>query len=395
MEFVILGQKKVVKGQTSYRIFHNEKYRPAQAKIVKLGEKVKAMVSPFPFDTFSSLDNDDPSFKEYQACYLLIDTNIPSDKQLKMVSSSISSHEFYNQEITVLEEFNKPLQYALETYLKHPKRLGTWDLTTWLIHERIRSNEEFEAMSKILKLAYKNYVNSEYYLSISFDKSVIPYLPQLVDLPKVKFGDGGYFDKSVDTMLQIDNLTADQFSRFIFEYIYDISTLIEICIKSPILGEEWFFNELQNKASLLVKALKNNVFEKETFLNSLVFDKQRFFDVWYDKMVSQKYQNVNAFFNSKKIEKKYLEAEKKYQAYEEELAVSDDEYDRDYKDYGDDYLYDDDDDDYYTEMPPTPTDRRLDVLRYFDNLFGSLIPDDIFKAKFSDVPDVLWERLYA
>lgn len=387
MKIVILGQKKTVNGETIYRTYVNNHYETTPKMIVKQGETIKTLVAPFPFDVFTGNDYHDEaeSFAEYEACYLLVDAKLTQHQLNKMSSGNRSSYLFYDCEVTFLDEFNEPFQYALSAYHKY-RKLRTWDLVTWLPHESIRSEAEFEAMSKIFEIDYDVTVARGYKQSISFDKYIIPYLPQLVDKPDLKFGDGGYFRKDIETLNAIDTLSVPQLLKFVKEYVYDVNTLLVFWTTHPLLGEDWFWHELENSNSWPSKALLDT---NETFTQSPGFDWHRLFEWRYDRLRSSDHRDLDAFFHRASIEASYQKGAAAYEEYlETQLDESDDDdYDPYYDDEDDWYGWDDDDDTVYP-----PLDKRAVYLSKYIHPFEDVLKRHDFELKFPEVPAVVWDR---
>ena len=387
MKIVILGQKKLVDGKTIYRTYVNNHYEKTPKMPIKQGETIKTLVSPFPFDVFTDNDYYDEaeSFAEYEACYLLVDAKLTQHQLNKMSSGSRSSYLFYNCEMTFLNEFNEPFQYALSEYYKY-RKLGTWDLVTWMPHQKIRSEAEFKAMSEIFEIDYDDSVSRGYKQSISFDHYIIPYLPQLVDKPDLKFGDGGYFIKDIETLNAIDTLSVPQLLKFIKQYVYDINILLVFWTTHPLLGEDWFWHQLENPNSWPSKALLET---NEPYTQIRRFDWHRLFEWRYNQLRSSDHRDLDAFFHSASIEAAYQKGASAYEAYLEtqpDESEEDDGYDPYYDDDDDWYGWDDDD----TVYPPL--DKRVGYLIRYIHPFETVLKRHDFELKFPEVPAVVWDR---
>lgn len=378
MKLVILGQKKQQNGHTIYRTFQNGKYEHEPKMELEPGQTVRTLVSPFPFEVFSSLDfrDEKESFISYEPCYLLIDADVKKHKLNKMVSGDKSSHQFYDCKMTFISEFNKPFEYALEQYYRY-KKLDIWDLVTWLPHQKTRSESEFKAMSKIFDIDYKK----GFQHSISFDKWIIPYLPQLVDEPNLEFGDGGYFNHDVKTLNAINNLSVDKLNKFVNSYVYDINELLPFWITHPMLGESWFWHQLSDKNSVTSKILIENSYGPYNQLKN--FNWKKLLNWRYNTLQSKDSRDLSAFFNSSSIEKKYQIDNEAYQKYF--LLHADDDTDEDIFDDDDEYYYDDD------EVYPA-RDKRVDYLNRYLWVFTKVLTMKEFKQQFPMVPDIVWER---
>ena len=386
MQLVILGQKKQRNGQTVYRTFQNNKYERTPKVDLVPGQTVTTLVSPFPFEIFSSLDFDyeAESFKTYKPCYLLVEAKVSQHKLNQMASGNKRSHLFYNCQMTFLSEFNKPFEYALAQYHQY-RKLDTWDLVTWLPHQKIRSEAEFEAMSEIFEIDYAKQLLKGYTQSISFDKYIIPYLPQLVDKPNLKFGDGGYFKSDIGTLSLIDTLPVDKLIAFVHKYVYDINTLMRFWLKHPMLGEAWFWDQLTDVNSAVSKAILDRSYD--IYHKIPGFDWKRLMNWYYDIFQSHDKRDLTAFFNSSSIEAEYQREEKAYQDYVAEHA--DDDEDDEWDDWYDDY------DDYDPDEVYPPYDKRVQYLGQYLQRFRDVLPMSDFKARFPMVPAVVWERFEA
>lgn len=388
MKIVILGQKKQVNGDTIYRTYVNNHYDDTPKMPIKQGETIKTLIEPFPFAVFSDNDYYDEaeSFAEYEGCYLLVDADLTQHQLNKMSSGNRSSCLFYDCKMTFLDEFNEPFQYALSAYHKY-RKLKTWDLVTWMPHQKIRSEAEFEAMSKIFEIDYNDTVSRGYNQSISFDHYIIPYLPQLVDKPDLKFGDGGYFMRDIETLNAIDTLSVPQLLKFVEEYVYDINTLLAFWTTHPLLGKDWFWHELENPNSWPSRAL-SNMNERYTQLQG--FDWHRLFDWQYNRLQSSDHRDLNAFFHSASIEAAYQKDVVAYETYLENIEEEEEEED-------DENIYYDDDDNWYgddDDVVDSPVDKRVAYLSLYLQQFEDVLTRHDFELKFPEVPAVVWERYW-
>lgn len=160
--------------------------------------------SPFPFETFSSLDYMKDVFKAYDPTYLLVEADLTEKQEKGMKSSGIMYHRFHNHMVTVLAEFHEPFVYALDMLGRYGKRLGTYHLTTWLIHEETRSDMERRAMETILKRALSEKANTEYPLDITLDTYTLPYVDFLSKQKgRVTFGQYGSIAITAEDMRTI------------------------------------------------------------------------------------------------------------------------------------------------------------------------------------------------
>lgn len=194
-EIVVLAEKK----NGNYRIRKFYPHHNQTGYGVEFNKPVVIQARPFPFETFSSVYQPN---NDWEPCYLIGEIDIKDEKKWNnMQSGGIDYYTFDDAEFTPQKELETPFQYALDQYRQWGDKLGTYNLTTWLIHEQTRSEDEFNAMVNILKIALKKYENTPYTLDISFDKYVIPYMAFLWD-KDVTFGRSGTLDTS-DEMLKL------------------------------------------------------------------------------------------------------------------------------------------------------------------------------------------------
>src|SRR5699024_8618853 len=104
-----------------------------------------------------------------------------------MKSSGIMYHRFKDREVNLICEVENPFEVAYNTYKEFGEQLGTYDLVTWVLHDKIRSIKEFEYGKKILWEGVKRNNKNGYPLDISLDDYLIPYLEEFF-----KMEDKGY-----------------------------------------------------------------------------------------------------------------------------------------------------------------------------------------------------------
>ena len=218
MELVILAEKK--DGKYCIRNFYpNENKNHLD---VAIGDTVVVPeISPFPFENFSSINEFVPGWKP---AYLKVDADITQEEWDSMHHSGIKYHRFPNRKATILGEFNRPFRYARNMLDYFGDALGTYDLTTWVIHEETRTDDEFKAMSSIIEQASKEYSDEfgPYTIYISFDEYTLPYMKQLLDLENVSFGRGKTTSKDPGLLHELSKLVSfDKFSRFLHETVFN------------------------------------------------------------------------------------------------------------------------------------------------------------------------------
>lgn len=172
MELIILGLKR--KSDGKYLVYDVEGKNSVE---ISIGETKKInTLDPFPFSNFSSLDDERISLEKYCKCYLKVEADLSEKEYHSMKSSGIMYHRFSNRNITFLEEFEDIFQHTLSEFKKFDGQLSTYDLTTWVIHNETKNENEYEAMKQIIFEAVKNKKkNKEYPLDITLDKYTATY----------------------------------------------------------------------------------------------------------------------------------------------------------------------------------------------------------------------------
>lgn len=203
-EYIVLGLKDK-KGK--FYLYHSSLNKTAIIPI-KMNESATSVLSVFPFSHFSSLDDD--KTKGYHRVYLkvrLVD-ELSKEQIDGLDSSGLMYHRFSDKEMVLLEEFNTPFQYALEMLDTHEK-LGTYGLTTWLIHEEPKSTLEFDSMTEILNIALSREEYKKHRFSLSLDKYVLRYVPSLMtheNNKQVAFGLYGYVNLTKDEIANAEQM---------------------------------------------------------------------------------------------------------------------------------------------------------------------------------------------
>lgn len=234
-EYIILGLKD--KDDNLY--LYESSLSKTTIAPVKINDSIRSTFSVFPFNVFSSLDND--KIVGYERIYLkvrLIDKlSLEQIKNLR--ESGLTYYRFPDREMIILGEFNEPFQYSLEMLKSKPGNLTTYNLTTWLIHEEARDSAEFKAMECILDIALNQKAITEYPLDLSLDRHVLKYLPLLanhkhcdsvtfgkygslkIDEADIKRGDKEGFIKSNELSFLIDKLGLEYYLFYHSEFSTD------------------------------------------------------------------------------------------------------------------------------------------------------------------------------
>lgn len=180
MRLIILGVKNKITGE--YKALNVENNKNADTVLCTESPTELSTLSPFPFEYFSSI-TDDKDMKNWEEfCYLEVDGELTDDEFKSMKSSGIMYHRFKNRKVKLIGEFHEPFQYSLEMLNKFKEKLGTYDLTTWVIHNGTGTPGEHEAMLEIINASLKKETaNGENYgTDISLENKMLEFLPYLL-----------------------------------------------------------------------------------------------------------------------------------------------------------------------------------------------------------------------
>lgn len=389
MELVILAEKK--EGRYRIRNFYpNENKNHLE---VAIGDTVVVPeVSPFPFENFSSINKFVPGWKP---AYLKVDADITQEEWDSMKSWGIVYHRFPNRKATVLGEFKRPFRYARDMLDYFGDALGTYDLTTWVIHEETRTDDEFEAMSSIIEQAISEYEeDGGYDLDISFDKYTLPYMKQLLDLENVSFGIGGTTSKDPEILHELSKLVSfDKFSRFLDETMFN----------SKDYFNAWFNSSYQDTTirSQLLKNLGRWLYlGTEIDMNDFgaLVGRELSIDMTVDTILTRLYDTSNLWLTPHPDPKDALLEDKlryHYWLAKEEVPLVEAEHEDYYDYYRDDYHWDDDEyqEDYDYELEETdPYDERLRWLSSLEGFLEGYASLDEIKARLPMTNPKLWEE---
>lgn len=390
MELVILAEKK--DGKYRIRNFYpNENKNHLE---VTIGDTVVVPeVSPFPFENFSSINNFVPG---WEPSYLKVDADITKEEWDSMHHSGIEYHRFANRKATILGEFKSPFRYARDMLDYFGDALGTYELTTWVIHEETRTDDEFEAMSSIIEQASKEYSDEfgPYTIDISFDEYTLPYMKQLLDLENVSFGSGGTTSKDPELLHELSKLVlSNKFSRFLDEAIFN----------SKDYFNAWFNSAYRDatKRSYLLEHLGRWLYlGTEIDMNDFgtLVGREIAIDMTIDTLLTQLYDTSDLWLTPHYDPKDALLEEKLRYHYwlakdEVPLASSVDPIDY----YSDSMYYDDDidSDDEFSYVPDVPNDEsydeRLEWISALDRQLQGYATLDEIKARLPMTHPKLWE----
>lgn len=374
MELVILAEKK--NGKYRIRNFYpNENKNHLE---VSIGDTVVVPeVSPFPFENFSSINSFVPGWKP---AYLKVDADVTQEEWDSMKSSGIRYHRFANRKVTVLAEFKKPFRYARDMLDYFGDALGTYDLTTWVLHEETRTNDEYRAAASILAQAVDESRLAGYDLDISFDRHLIPYMTQLLSYKGVSFGRYGSLDKSKGTLRELSTyLEPEEFSLALYKFNLDAKTYFNAWYhaKYDINVKQYY---LTKKASFWANLYDTSILDDA--FNLLGRDKV--LDILVDTMMNASYQNsaIHLAAEEESLGYGYWLAQWEVPLVEPE---SEDLYD--YYWYADEYQ-----EDYEYEPDDTePYDERLEWISTLERQLQGYASLDEIKARLPMTNPKLWE----
>lgn len=286
MKLVILGTKR--DGQ--YYIFNSE--NGSNIPINK-GESIVTTLAPFPFENFSSLDKITKGFKR---CYLEIEADISLDEFNSMRSSGIRYYRFKNKKIEFIKEHIAPFEYSLSMLNKFGDKLGTYDLTTWVIHYGVQpqSKREVESMKEIINIKLNKQRQSDF--SLTNELSI--YLPYLLDKIEegfhITFGRYGRNTISQNKFNEI-KLNHKQLITAI-QTIDGISRNVNGQIKikfSPLLHPEFTKDKLLNLEDELFNEIIDNLYEQDLIaMNDKGFPMGTIFERYFPKLKRNLIENL-------------------------------------------------------------------------------------------------------
>ena len=383
MELVILAEKK--DGKYRIRNFYpNENKNHLE---VTIGDTVVVPeVSPFPFENFSSINSFVPGWKP---TYLKVDADITQEEWDSMKTWGVVYHRFPNRKATILEEFKTPFRYSLEMLDYFGDALDTYELTTWVIHEKTRTNDEYLAMSSILDKAFEKTTLSGYDLDISFDRYIIPYMEQLLAYKSVSFGRHGSIDKSKGTLRELaDYLEPEEFSLALYKFNLDAKTYFNAWYNSRYDAQVKKYY-LTKKAPFWANLYDNDIID-DAFS---ILGRDKVLDILVDTI-------MNRFYLDSAL---HLAVEEEdtlgygYWLSQWEVPLVEQESEDWYDYYRDDYPWDDDeyqgDYEYELEEPEDtePYDERLGWLSSLEEHLKGYATLDEIKARLPMTNPKLWE----
>lgn len=249
MELIILGLKRKKDGQHFvFDVDYNGKKTAKKHTPISLKEtKTINILSPYPFQHFSSLDDDYVDFNVYDKCYLKVEADLTEDEYAGMHHSSISTHRFPNRKITFISEFENIFQYAFQKLNEFGEKLGTYDLTTWIIHNKTKSAAEYEAMKKILFKSVQNKKRNKLYpLCIHLDVYTAVYASYLRELStfgyQVKFE---YYGSKPVGENDLSEISFDA-ATFIF-LLKELHMYNPSLFNHPMFTKEFYYNHIFNQ----------------------------------------------------------------------------------------------------------------------------------------------------
>lgn len=390
MELVILAEKK--DGKYRIRNFYpNENKNHLE---VAIGDTVVVPeVSPFPFENFSSVNNFVPGWKP---TYLKVDADITQEEWDSMHHSGIKYHRFPNRKATILGEFNRPFRYARNMLDYFGDELGTYDLTTWVIHEETRTDDEFKAMSSIIEQASKEYSDEfgPYTIYISFDEYTLPYMKQLLDLENVSFGRGKTTSKDPGLLHELSKLVSlDKFSRFLHETVFNSKDYFNAWLNSAYQYDTKRSQLLSNLGRWLYLGTEIDMNDFGT-----LFGRELAIDMTVDTLLTHLYDTSDLWVIPHPDPKDaFLEEKLRYHYWlaKEEVPLASSVDPIDY--YSDSMYYDDDvdSDDEFNYAPDIPEDEsydeRLEWISALEKQLQGYATLDEIKARLPMTHPKLWE----
>lgn len=261
MEIIILGLKHKITG--AYKVFnvirgHKRQTKLPEHKDITIGKTITIdKLAPFPFEQYSSIsfDYQDEILKTWKPCYLKVNADLSKDEFESMKSSGIKYYRFDNRKITFIEEFFDIFQYTKKMIDHFKDQLGTYDATTWIIHNDINSCDELDAMKSILLQAS----HSKSGLDLSITKYILPYLSYLKDITTKQKSNGfsniSYGRYGSNNLLQEDiNATILDLDTWFYAF-ENISVYHGSWLNHPIVTKEWFDDLRQNHQNYFQKLL--------------------------------------------------------------------------------------------------------------------------------------------
>lgn len=182
MEIVILGLKHSVTGEYMFLDVESRRNNNVRANVGE--EVVLDTLAPYPYQYFSTLifDSRADLAKEWDGVYLRVDAEITEEEYSKMNTTGIMYYRFDNRKVTFIREETEPLTYALEKYLKFPKEIGGYNVSTWITNEPARSERELESLRGLISACINDYKKTSYSASFQIYGTHDQRLPIILDL---------------------------------------------------------------------------------------------------------------------------------------------------------------------------------------------------------------------
>ena len=269
----------------------------------------------FPHANFSRLDYAAPAFEGFNPTYLWVDADITEEEMKNMRGGDKSTYSFKDRKVTFLSEFEKPFEYGLQQLKKYGDSVGTYNLTTWIIHEEARTPKEFECMCEILHLAIEHYENTPHTLDLSLDKYVLKYIDFLKDYKEgsFTFGKYGSIDLTKEEIKQSD-ISLEGYIRLLKTVPYHYHVLVH----HPYFNLE-FYKEVVEKdptfESNVVAGFYDRVIPE---LNDIGFDMDYLFSRIYQYKLQQYcYEDAYNSIRDLVLDMEYKPVTKTYDPYDD------------------------------------------------------------------------------
>lgn len=319
-EYIILGLKDEEGNLYSYSNSGGSK----EIMKVTLGENaIISEFSVFPFDTFTTLD--DEKTGDYKRTYLRVKlkNNLSTNQIDSLCTNGIIYYKFGEREVKIVDEFTKPFEYALAVHKDIPDRFGVYNAMTWLIHEKPFSEKEELFMKLLIDSAIKYYDNYEskytfggMRLSLTPSREMLRYVSHIRDSEYDKKVDiEGYYRKG---LMGRDIFRMAKANKFTLE-----DAFFMISKANNIFP---YLHHPEMTASKLRDAIENeNVLEdssllyRDEYLKDLSetdFDMVELFEIYYDFIMKESHAE-HYLTNSHLVEDyNYIPTEEEYNPYE-------------------------------------------------------------------------------
>lgn len=283
MELIILGLKNKTTG--AYKVYNvNGRYSDNSEMPVhpdvKLGQSITLeTLAPFPFQHYSSLsfDYQKEILDAWEPCYLKVDGQLSNEEFKSMKSSGIMYYRFKDRKITFIDEFFDIFQYTKSMIDLFKDQLGTYNATTWIIHNDTKTSDERKAMKAILLQAS----NEREGLDLSFTVELVPYLKFLKSITtnqKSKFHNNNItYGRYGSNKISQDDIDAIDLDLDTWFYAFKhISVYPASWLKHPMITQDFYDDLKLNHPTYfneLLKYLVEGYSDKYALVDRIDMDK--------------------------------------------------------------------------------------------------------------------------